>query len=470
VTTPIRYYSSTALPTNLTVSITNADTTISVGSTSGFPASTPFTLALDYGAANEELVDVTAVAGLSLTVTRAVDFTSATSHNAGAAVRHVSSARDFRDAKTHETATTNVHGFTPADGEFVGTTKTQTLSNKTLDKATGTLVRVDLYNTGAWTTSIIGDSTNPNYSRLSIKDDEVSLRTMSEFMSNGALFLYNGVSDGDNIYRLRTMTSDLTATRWAVFSGGTMSQIPSATTTFVGYDYQAPDTSISKRAWRIAAPGATAERFVVFNDGHTFIIQQTGTAIPLSVKHNVASPTSGYMQIIDSTNALLWYVNSVGKTVAARTMDVQSTGGDAVVFNVLANTTSQTQALQRWIGQTGSVVGQVSATGAASFSLVSSGGNVTANGKLQGNNLRAGTAQTPASGSANATSTVDVTFSSPMASTPRVVATSSSTSGNVDSSNIRWFVDNESTTGFTIRCARASGTTATNFNWIAIVE
>lgn len=127
-----RFYSSTALETTLTNSITPSTTIIQVAATTGFPGSLPYTIAIDYGAAGMELVEVTSVAGLNLTVTRAVDGTSAASHNSGAAVRHVSSARDFTDSRTHEAATGAVHGLT---GDIVGTTDTQTLTNKTISGA-----------------------------------------------------------------------------------------------------------------------------------------------------------------------------------------------------------------------------------------------------------------------------------------------------------------------------------------------
>jgi hypothetical protein len=84
-----RYYSSVAIDTTLTGGVNSSATSITVASTSGFPASYPYTLALDYDTSSEELVNVTAAAGLTLTIVRGQDGTSGTAHNAGAAVKHV---------------------------------------------------------------------------------------------------------------------------------------------------------------------------------------------------------------------------------------------------------------------------------------------------------------------------------------------------------------------------------------------
>jgi hypothetical protein len=124
-----RYYSSTAVDTTLTGAATSSGTTITVAAVSGFPASYPYTLALDYDTSSEELVNVTAAAGTTLTIVRGQDGTSGVSHDAGAAVKHVISGRDLREPQEHIAASSAIHGVT---GSVVGTTDTQTLSNKTL--------------------------------------------------------------------------------------------------------------------------------------------------------------------------------------------------------------------------------------------------------------------------------------------------------------------------------------------------
>jgi hypothetical protein len=135
-----RYYSSTAVDTTLSSAVSISGTTIVVGTVSGFPTQYPYTLALDFDTSSEELVNVTAASGTTLTIVRAQDSTSAIAHAAGAQVKHVSSARDYREPQEHIAASSLVHGV---NGSIVGTTDTQTLTNKTLTSPTisnGTLV------------------------------------------------------------------------------------------------------------------------------------------------------------------------------------------------------------------------------------------------------------------------------------------------------------------------------------------
>jgi len=139
---PSRYYSAIAQDTTLTSSITNTSTSMVVGATVGYP-STPFVLAVDFNAASEELVLVTAISGTTLTITRGFNGSTAVSHNTGAAVRHVITAQDLTDAQTHYdlALTAGAHGVTGALATFLGTSTSANLAALVSDETgSGSLV------------------------------------------------------------------------------------------------------------------------------------------------------------------------------------------------------------------------------------------------------------------------------------------------------------------------------------------
>jgi len=259
----MRLYSSIAQPTTLATGISNSDTTISVMATVGYPAISPgntFTVALDYGGATEELVDVTAVAGNVWTVTRGVDGTSAQSHSGGAVVRHTSSGRDFADMQSHITATTGVHGVT---GALVGTTNTQTLSNKTLSSPTIASGALSGTFTGSPQFSGATEFTgNPVFQGAATADMAASVRVAADAASrlalraDGALLWGDGASAADvTLARSGAGAASLTASlavSGAVTGASTVGTVRTNTTDVAFQEQLSGD---SAQRWTVGGDG-----------------------------------------------------------------------------------------------------------------------------------------------------------------------------------------------------------------------
>ncbi len=207
-----RKYSSRSQSTTLASAINSGSTAITVVSASSLlggvtiSAGETYTVVIDPDTALEEIVDVTAVSTNTLTITRGVDGSTGQAHSAGAVVRHMAIGRDYREANTHIEATTG-HGAT---GAVVGTTNTQTLTNKTL--------------------------TSPEVSGLTLTD---------------ASIVFEGATA--NAFETTLTVTDPTADRTVT--------IPDATTTLVGTDTTQTLTNKTLTSPTITGTGAIAGTF-----------------------------------------------------------------------------------------------------------------------------------------------------------------------------------------------------------------
>ena len=128
-----RNYRSIAEPKTLNGDVSNSATQITLNNVTGLP-SPPYVLVINPDTANEEAVLVTTnqdgVTAPTLKVERAIETgATARTHTNTNAVRHMIVGSDLQLAHDHIDNTTTAHGAT---GAVVGTTNTQTLTNKTL--------------------------------------------------------------------------------------------------------------------------------------------------------------------------------------------------------------------------------------------------------------------------------------------------------------------------------------------------
>lgn len=161
-----RKYSSVSLETEVVGSLTTSATTITVANATnllgGINAASinstdDFIIVLDPETSSEEIVRVTGVSSNTLTVVRGHDGSTAKTHTSGAKVRHMAIGEDMRNAAAHIEATA-AHGAT---GAVVGTTNTQTLTNKTISGASNTFSNIP----NAATTATSTNSANQIVSR-----------------------------------------------------------------------------------------------------------------------------------------------------------------------------------------------------------------------------------------------------------------------------------------------------------------
>jgi hypothetical protein len=341
---PTRNYSSRSQQTTLTAALTAAATSMTVQSATqllggvlggSITTTSTFTVVIDPDTALEEIVDVTGVSGTTLTIVRAIDTSPQTglAHSAGAVIRHMAIGRDHREANTHIESTAQ-HGAT---GAVVGTTNTQTLTNKTL--------------------------TSPTVSGLTLSDASV---------------VFEGAT-ADAFETTLTVT-DPTADRTVT--------IPDATTTLVGTDTTQTLTNKTLTSPTITGTGAIAGTFtgnltgnvtgnVSGTSGSTTGNAATATALATARTFQLTGDVEASGVTFDGTgNVSLTTVIGTGAIVnadinASAAIDKTKISGTAVT---VADTGTVTSAM---IANGTIVDADVNASAGIAYSKLSLGGTIT---------------------------------------------------------------------------------------------
>lgn len=208
-------YATNVPQTTLTGSVNASATSLSVASSASWP-SVPFTAVLDIGTSSQEPVDVTAVVGTTWTVTRNIDGTTGFSHAIGATVTHADIGRDFREARTHMDASTNVHGLS-GGAAVVGDISTQTLTNKTI---TAPAISAPVFSgTGSGVLALSGANSNGS----------LSLTNSNGVSAAGKADLLLAENSAGSVALGARVSTDAN-NRWSVKTDGSMTWGPGSTT------------------------------------------------------------------------------------------------------------------------------------------------------------------------------------------------------------------------------------------------
>lgn len=339
----LRNYSNITNVGTLSGAVGTGETTLAInGGWANLPAF-PFYIIVDRGAGTEECMLATGGNATALQVTRGYDGSPASSHGINATVEHAVLAEFFNKADQHVEASTNVHGLS-GGAAVVGTTSTQTVTNKTLNASVVSLAH----------------STSPAASQaVQVAADAATAR------------------DG------------FVWTKTAAATGAAFKAVSSGATKFtVDADGKVVLNSTTGSDKALAVQQSAADRLSVLNDGTVDLaLQDVGTATDrVTIR---TRPTQTPLRIRDAAAASVFSVGSAGNVDAS---------GYVASAGAVSSGTTLTAGTNLVVNGTASVTGTSTLTGNVTLPLPAAGTTqrLVINSRTSGTNIegrnQAGTA------------------------------------------------------------------------------
>jgi hypothetical protein len=361
------------------------------------PAGTTFTVVIDPDTALEEIVDATAVSTNTLTITRAIDASSAQAHSAGAVVRHMAIGRDYREANQHIEASTGVHGISNSSS-VVGTIDTQTLTNKTLTSPT--ITNPSISGAGVDASIVFEGATADAYETTLTVTDPTQDNTITMPNTTGTVVIATAVQTLTN----KTMGDALNAGGFKITNLAT----PTLASDAVRKDFADAQvaaaatsaTSAATSATSAAASATTAANSVATIAGYATSSASSATAAATSATSAATSATSAATSAGSSETSAIASASSA--TASASSATAAATSATSAAASVTAAATSATSsAASATAASTSATSAAASATTAAN-SVATIAGYATSSANSA---TAAATSATSAAASATAAST-----------------------------------------------------------------